>query len=222
MSLKNSGNNNTINTGKNVIVAGDVNGHFNTIKIGDSARESNIRIFVNGNNNSIKIDNPGFIKGLTIHVGNHIPANEVELNIHRNVSIEPGGSILMYNSGNKLKIDKNCMISKNLQIRCGESPHLIFDLESGDYLDNSEGVFIGEHVWIGEDVYITKRVTIPEECIIAARSVVTKRFTGSNLAIAGNPAKVVKENIQWIRNHTQLPSGSKFEKSFLENKKKFE
>ena len=78
----------------------------------------------------------------------------------------------------------------------------------------SDGVKIGNHVWIGERCYITKRVEIPDECILAAQSVATRKFTEESCVIGGNPAKIVKRDIQWIRNRGALEKDSDFERSY--------
>ena len=44
---------------------------------------------------------------------------------------------------------------------------------------------------------ILKGVTIGDNCIIGAGSIVTKPFDKGNVIIAGVPAKIVKENINW-------------------------
>lgn len=219
--LKDQGSFNQIQIGANVEVAGVISGSNNKIIIGDSVRPSTIRINLNGDGNNIIIRSPLYIHNLAIKVGNHIRAHNTELLIGDSVSMENGGIFYLYNSGNKCKIGKNCLISTGLVIRCGESPHLIFDKISGEYLDISEGVFIGDHVWIGERVYVTKRSSIANDSIVAACSVVTKRFIDSNVVIAGNPARVVRENIHWIRNHSHLESGSIYEESFLDFNKNF-
>ncbi|KQM65066.1 hypothetical protein ASE75_08455 [Sphingomonas sp. Leaf17] len=96
------------------------------------------------------------------------------------------------------------MFSNNIIIRGGEYPHLIFDLTTNEYLDVSDGIFIGDRVWVGEGAYINKGVSVGNDCIVGARSVVTKRFTVNNAVIAGNPARVVKENVQWVANELLL------------------
>lgn len=53
-------------------------------------------------------------------------------------------------------------------------------------------VVIGKNVWIGTGCYILKGVNVGDNSIIAANSVVTKDVP-SNVIVAGNPAKVVKE-----------------------------
>ena len=46
---------------------------------------------------------------------------------------------------------------------------------------------------------ICKNTLIPDNCIVGISSVVTKKFETKNCVIAGNPAKVVKEDIKWNR-----------------------
>lgn len=55
-------------------------------------------------------------------------------------------------------------------------------------------IIIGENVWIGSNVRICKGVTIGDNSVIAANSVVTKSVPANCIA-AGNPAKIVKTNI---------------------------
>lgn len=58
-------------------------------------------------------------------------------------------------------------------------------------------IIIEDCVWIGEYARICKGVTIGHGSIVAANSVVTKDVP-SNCIVAGNPAKIVKENINLI------------------------
>jgi serine acetyltransferase len=90
------------------------------------------------------------------------------------------------------------------------------------YRGLSEGVFIGRHVWVGEETYITKKVTIPDDCVIGAKSVVTKRFEQSNVAIAGNPARIVRQNVEWIRNLTVMDKDSVYRRKYDEFVLRFE
>jgi len=83
-------------------------------------------------------------------VGTHVPANRTSLEIGRNISMERFNYILLHNSGNRCVIGDDCMFSNEVTIRGGESPHLLFDRNTGEYIDISDGIFIGNHVWIGE------------------------------------------------------------------------
>jgi acetyltransferase-like isoleucine patch superfamily enzyme len=58
----------------------------------------------------------------------------------------------------------------------------------------SKPIIIGENVWIGSNVTINKGVTIGNNSVIARNSVVTKDVP-ENCIAAGNPAKIVKTDI---------------------------
>ena len=59
-----------------------------------------------------------------------------------------------------------------------------------------EPIKIGKHVWIGQGAVIRKGVTIGDGAVIAAYAVVTKDVP-SRSVVAGIPARVIKENINW-------------------------
>lgn len=62
---------------------------------------------------------------------------------------------------------------------------------------DSKPIKIGENVWIGINSRISKGVTIGDNSIIAANSVVTKDVPQNSIA-AGNPARIVKINIEEV------------------------
>ena len=55
-------------------------------------------------------------------------------------------------------------------------------------------IIIGQNCWIGTNVRICKGVTIGDNSVVAACSVVTKDVP-ANCIVAGNPAKIVKTDI---------------------------
>lgn len=64
---------------------------------------------------------------------------------------------------------------------------------SWKYADHAP-IIIGKNVWIGEYARICKGVTIGDGSIVAANAVVTKDVP-ANCIVAGNPAKIVKTDI---------------------------
>lgn len=58
----------------------------------------------------------------------------------------------------------------------------------------SKPIVIHDNVWIGRNSIINKGVTIGENSIVAAGSIVTKDVPANSI-VAGNPAKVVKTDI---------------------------
>jgi acetyltransferase-like isoleucine patch superfamily enzyme len=204
---------------KNLKVNGFVCGKNNKIEIGDVEIPSTVTLRIFGNNNHIKIDSIFCTKALDIRIGvrESLVSNNCKIHFGKNFWSEPNLQLLLYNHENKLDVGDDCLFSNNITIRLGDRPHLIFDSETGEYIDNStDGVLIGDRVWVGEKVYITKNVTILNDCILAVNSVVTERFEETNCVIAGNPAKVVKKNVQWIRNDSDrfLEEGSNYKISY--------
>lgn len=55
---------------------------------------------------------------------------------------------------------------------------------------------IGNHVWIGLRAIILKGVTIGDGAVIAAGAVVTNNVP-ANSVVAGVPARVMSENVNW-------------------------
>lgn len=208
------GSDNLVRLGAQVELSGYVAGHHNRIEIADAAIPSRIQLRIHGHGNRVIVGKASEIKGLGIAIGNHLPAHDTAVEIGEEFTIEVGGRFFLYNSGNRLAIGSRCMFSNGVTVRCGESPHLIFDRASGAYLDVSDGVAIGNHVWVGEGAYITKAVSIGDESIVGAHAVVTKRFADTHVVIAGNPARIVRQGVQWIRNPGLLEEGSAYHASY--------
>lgn len=94
----------------------------------------------------------------------------------------------------RIVIGDHCAIGRNVLI-------MDFDAHEITYEDGSKNqitapVTIGRHVWIGAGATILKGVTIGDNAVIGAGSVVTKNVA-PNTIVAGNPAKVIREKIQW-------------------------
>jgi acetyltransferase-like isoleucine patch superfamily enzyme len=69
-------------------------------------------------------------------------------------------------------------------------------------------VAIGDHCYVGSAVRFAPGARIGNHCIVGVGSVVTKRFDGDYLFVAGAPAEIVRENWDWIACRTRTePSG---------------
>lgn len=67
-----------------------------------------------------------------------------------------------------------------------------FDIPIREQGVSRKGISIGENCWLGAKVTLLDGSSIGNGCIVAAGSVVTKKF-GDNLIVGGVPAKVLKE-----------------------------
>ena len=98
--------------------------------------------------------------------------------------------------GNTFIIGKDCMISAQEEL--WTDGHSVIDDKTKEVLNlPDKATVIGDHCWIGRRVTLTKGAQIPNNCIVGIGSVVTKKFIEANCVIAGNPAKVVKQGINW-------------------------
>ena len=70
-------------------------------------------------------------------------------------------------------------------------------------------VTIGQNVWIGENARICKGVTIGDNAIVAASAVVTKDVPANCIA-AGNPARIVKTDLDCIPDPEACESFTQF------------
>ena len=93
----------------------------------------------------------------------------------------------------KLDIGDNCAISWDCQF-LDEDFH---EISYSDKHKTENAIIIGDNVWIGCGVKIYKGTVIPRGCVLASDSVVKGKFHIENSIIGGNPAKVIKENIEW-------------------------
>ncbi len=185
----------------------NISGRNNTIRVENADATAKVNIRIRGDGNNIEIEKC-ILKDFSLVIGSHQPVHGVNIRIGKNFSIEPGGVFEVFTNFAQVHIGEQCMLSRNVTLHFGDNPHLIFDKESGEYSDGNGAVTIGSKVWVGEGVYLSKRAAIADECIVAARSVVTRSFPVSHCVIGGNPARVVKEGIQWFRNRTSLPRPS--------------
>ena len=76
--------------------------------------------------------------------------------------------------------------------------HPIFDAETNELINKVKGMNGGNHVWLGMNSTVLKNSFVPDNSVVGWGSVYSKnKETRTNCAFAGNPAKIVKENINW-------------------------
>ncbi len=176
-----------------------------------------IRIF--GDNNTVDIDETCTLTGRLVIFGNNT-VTKIGKKVRGKIVVDMGGNsgrdadfcqlllddnisfgevtFQFMEKHSKIHVGKNCIFAKNIFVFCSDT-HSVVDLD-GNLLNYGRFVDIGEHVWVGRDVHIGKNVSISKDTVIGWNSVVTKSFEKTNCILAGNPAKIVKENINWNGN----------------------
>ena len=92
----------------------------------------------------------------------------------------------------EVTIGNGVRIGRNVSIRDWNGPHVIIN----DHYHNHAPVHIGDHVWLCTGCTIMPGVTVGEGAVVAANSTVTRDVPPHSM-VAGSPAKVVKENVEW-------------------------
>ena len=144
--------------------------------------------------------------------------NQTRLMLEDNATLTLTGNCVVLESSfiyvckNSKLVLGNSFINEHCQITCGETLSIgdkcaigrdtVIRSFDGHRLDLPEyqiakSLRIGNHVWIGQGATITKGVTVEDDSVVASGALVTKDVL-SHTAVGGNPAKVIKENINWI------------------------
>ena len=102
----------------------------------------------------------------------------------------------------KIVMGKDCMLSHDIHMQ-PHNQHGIIDLETRQLVKAKRNITLGDHVWIGRAVSVLPGVTIGDGAIVGANSVITKDVP-ANSAVAGYPARVVRENCTWSRSSLEI------------------
>lgn len=167
-----------------------VKGKNNYIHIDSGARIKKCKIYISGNNNHIYIGKNCYLNEVELHM----EKNNNEIHIKDNV-VFYGNSLLAALEGKKIEIGEESLFSSNIVIRTGDS-HIIYN-QQRERINHPKDIIIGRHVWMGANIICLKGTEIANDCVVGAGSVLTKKYIDSHSCIAGNPAKIVKEDIEW-------------------------
>lgn len=95
-----------------------------------------------------------------------------------------------------LSIGNNCAISWNCQFLDDDFHEMIYNNDNNSNNKNNS-IFVGNSVWIGCNVKVYKGSYIADGCVVASDTIIKGKFQTPNCIIAGTPARIVKENINW-------------------------
>jgi acetyltransferase-like isoleucine patch superfamily enzyme len=182
-------------TGSSVTVLGS----NNVIEFGDRLRMLKARITVRGSNCRLSIGDGCSINGAFLWVTD----DDSELSIG-NGSVATECQIVVTDKGARLIIGDDCMIAVHSHVRCGDG-HTIYDLATGEILNQAQEIIIEDRVWVTADCKVLKNVRIGSGSVIASGSVVTRDIPPNSLA-AGAPAQVIRSGVSWRKeNISRLP-----------------
>ncbi len=107
------------------------------------------------------------------------------------------------------------VVSENTQLTMGDDcllsdatlytsdTHSIFDRKSGQKINVAKDIIIGDRVWLGRKTWVMKGAAIGSNVVVAAGAMVTGQIPESTIC-AGVPARVIKEDIVWCDERTNV------------------
>ena len=164
------------------------------LKIKSNTKINNCRLYIDASNLNLTIGANSKFDSMFLHCNK---CNGSEIRLGHNMTFE-GGNIYVVCPNAKLNIEDDCMFSFGINIWCGDA-HCIISKDTNELLNGNANVQIGNRVWVGHNVSLLKNAQVPNNSIIAASSIVSKRFEEDNVIIAGNPAKIIKYNVDCKR-----------------------
>ena len=203
-------------------------GHGNRINIAKGAKLERVKIYIRGHGNEITFDERCSLYDTSIwmtwdrhkiHFGKNTTANNAELAVQDHegtIDIKDGALLggfvslgLLRRSrtdnigiyafeGTNITIGEKTCVSDGTVMRSSDS-HAIYD-QSGTRINPAKDITVGKNVWICSETMFLKGAAVGDNSVVGAQSMVTKDFSDiPNALIAGTPAKIIKENISWVK-----------------------
>lgn len=168
-------------------------GNGNTINMPDC--QGYLKVSVYGNDNLVKFGTKANYTG-EIAIGvSSCECHNARLIVGDNFN-SGGVNIQLQENNSSITIGNDCMFSWDITIWCTDT-HSVINKEDGRLLNFGKSVEIGNHVWLGRSVSIAKNTKISDNSIVGWCSNVTRVFDEANVIIAGNPAQIVKRDVNW-------------------------
>lgn len=164
----------------------------NRLEIGENSRVVDSMFFLIGSNNC-------FVLGDRCGISNaeaHLDGNGNAIQIGEGFTSGSGLRLSAF-EGTKIEIGKDNMLSEDVYFRTSDG-HSIVD-EQDRRLNPAKDISVGDHCWFGKNTAILKGAHIGNNVIVGYGGVVCSGTIQNNVVIAGIPAKVVRNDVRWIR-----------------------
>jgi acetyltransferase-like isoleucine patch superfamily enzyme len=169
-------------------------GRGNRLVVAPEATVVNLRVMFRGDNGVVEIgrSTPGR-NGMrfNLRVG-----HDSRVEIGENVGCQSPVFVSAV-EGTSVRIGADVMFANGVELRTDDA-HAIYDVRSGERVNVSQSITIGEHVWIAKQAVIMGGVSIGDGSVVGYRSIVTSDLPNNCVAV-GAPARVVRRDIAWER-----------------------
>lgn len=184
----------------------------NTIVLSEKFRRySTGSILFTGEGARVEIDGPVTSGDVSLTVGSHASITigpdcvigrlslsafgaGARIDVGREVGFA-GAVSLSTHEGSQISIGARCLIAGDTVFSTSDY-HTVFDVTTGERINQAADINLGEHVWVGARAMVLKGASIGHDSVVGAGSIVTASF-GPNSLIVGNPARLLRSGVGW-------------------------
>ena len=190
----------------------------NTIEFGGEPVDKDVWIRMRGSNNTLVVHKEARLKGLKVFFDSDngrveigpstkgLPMLSVTVRAGLDATVRLGRDVsstsrayVSATEGTSVVIGNDVMLATGNELRADDA-HAIFDVDTGERVNVSRSIVVGDHVWLSKDVVVLGGVTIGSGTVVGYRSVVTRSLPNNCVAV-GTPAHVIRKNVAWERPH---------------------
>ena len=111
--------------------------------------------------------------------------------------VATGEAILDARNGGSIVAEHDQLWAARVYIATDDM-HSLVDVETGVRFNPYGGrIRLGQHVWLGREAVVTGHVEIGASSVVGLRSFVRGQKVPPNTAVAGTPARIIREGITW-------------------------
>lgn len=130
------------------------------------------------------------------HLGIHLLAEGATTTIGAGSGFN-GSSVITVHERANVAFGAGCLIASDVVIAASDV-HKIFDVETGERLNEAGDITLGERVWVSHRATLLKNTSLGDDSVVGASSVVSSAFPPNSL-VAGVPARLIRSGIRWER-----------------------
>lgn len=158
------------------------------VEISKSSKIVGCHILIKGKNNHFVVQSGTRLRNMIVE----IIGDNCSVKIGKNCMIGDN-CYLSVKEGTALVFGNDCGLSRNVKIMTSDG-HPIF--KDGKRINKAKDIVLGSHIWVADNVTILKGVNIGDGSVVGINSTVVKDVPPFVVCV-GNPAKIVKDNIEW-------------------------
>ena len=161
----------------------------NHLDIDPSARIKSCHIRIYGTENKLIVGPGVALRGVLIE----IDGEGCTIELKQGSVIGRGCYLSARERETRLEIGKSCMLSRNVKLMTSDGHDI---LANNKRINPASSIIISDNVWLADGVVVLKGVTIGDGTVVGIQSVLTQSLE-SRVIAAGNPAKVIKTDIDY-------------------------